>query len=301
MPSMLYNDYVLKLSRVFENAISEIEAEHNFEYGSEFEITLCKSLRRAVPDKYGIRRGYVVSQDGTKAGEDIIIYDKARFPTLRISSNETYDKKEQVPIEAVYAYIEAKHSLEITANGTYARACEQVATVKSLCDTREKMTPEHLTPYLSFGSVPATPNDLPISHRVLIRPGFPGHRNPVFGAVFARRVRVNGSRTETEDAELIHQHLSNFCPAFPHCPDVIVAGRSNIMLPVVRTEDRRAATFSSPFIVQNQSTVQPLKVPGYAFGTGIALLLYALDWIHLGKLPWNTMIADVVQHAQSGM
>jgi hypothetical protein len=83
MSPFLYDGYVEKLNKRFEEALSEIEANHNFELGDEFEVALCKVLRRALPQKYGICRGYLVDADGTSAGDDIIIYDRARHPRLR--------------------------------------------------------------------------------------------------------------------------------------------------------------------------------------------------------------------------
>ena len=111
---MQYNDFILKVDEQANSVFKDIEAEHNFEYGPEFEIAICKLLRRFLPSKYGICRGYVVSRDGKKAGDDIIIFNKDRFPTIR-GNNEDFLKKEQVPIEAVYAYIEAKHKLNETS------------------------------------------------------------------------------------------------------------------------------------------------------------------------------------------
>src|SRR6266851_5063767 len=113
MSQLLYDGYLQNLNKRFEEALSEIEAHHNFEYGDEFEIALCKVFRRALPQMYGICRGYVVDADGMVAGDDIIIYDRARFPTLRALGDEDYARLEKIPIEAVYAYIEAKHTLEL--------------------------------------------------------------------------------------------------------------------------------------------------------------------------------------------
>jgi hypothetical protein len=79
--------------------LKRIETEHNFEYGAEFEIALCEVLRQVLPSRVGVCRGYVVSEDGTKAGDDIILFDAARFPTLRLLG-ESLALKEQVPVEA---------------------------------------------------------------------------------------------------------------------------------------------------------------------------------------------------------
>ena len=94
---------------------------YSFDYGPEFEIAVCEVLRIALPDRFGVARGYVVSADGSFAGDDIIIYEKARFPTLGLRGKDSYLKKEYIPAEAVYCYIEAKHTLHIESPDTDAK------------------------------------------------------------------------------------------------------------------------------------------------------------------------------------
>src|SRR6266496_3746 len=107
---MAYGNYIQTISSKFNELISEISAEHNFEYGPEFEIALCKVLRILLPLKYGVCRGYATSFDGKVAGDDIIIFDQERFPTLRLLEDNTFAQKQHIPIEAIYVYIEAKHT-----------------------------------------------------------------------------------------------------------------------------------------------------------------------------------------------
>ena len=47
------------------------------------------------------------------ARDDIIIYERNRFPLLRLINESDFCRKQQVPVESVYAYIEAKHSLTL--------------------------------------------------------------------------------------------------------------------------------------------------------------------------------------------
>ena len=110
-------------------------------YGGEFEIAICQILREFLPNKYGICRGFVVSSDGEIAGDDIIIFDQERFPTLKLKGVGQYARKEQIPIEAVYAYIEAKHSINLLQkdNNSIFKAIKQVESVKRLCNKREKI------------------------------------------------------------------------------------------------------------------------------------------------------------------
>jgi hypothetical protein len=127
MNDFLYAGYIERLAKRFDEALSEIEAVHNFEYGAEFEVAICKVLRRVLPHKYAVCRGYVVDESGHTSGDDIVIFDRIRFPTLRSRDEEDFSLKEHVPIDAAYAYIEAKHTLDIDGNGesSLARATEQ--------------------------------------------------------------------------------------------------------------------------------------------------------------------------------
>ena len=69
-------------------------------------MSVCKFLRRFLPLKYGICRGFVVDRHGNT---DIITYDQELYPTLRfLDSDNQFAQKEQIPVEVVYAYIEAK-------------------------------------------------------------------------------------------------------------------------------------------------------------------------------------------------
>jgi hypothetical protein len=170
----LYDDYVRKLSLGFVSEIERIQAEYGFEYGPEFEVALCRLLRDALPQAYGVCRGYVVDAEGNKAGDDIIIWARDRFPTLRMTASEDYSRKENIPIEAVYAYIEAKHSLVLVGEGpsSLRHSCEQVATVKRLVSQREKRQLLDPDPYARSVIAPGD-GSAPL-HEV---------RNPVYGAV----------------------------------------------------------------------------------------------------------------------
>ena len=74
--TLMYDDYLRKVAARFENRFADIEAEWGFDYGVEFEITLCRLLRQVLPQRYGICRGFVVTRDGQKKGDDIIIFDR---------------------------------------------------------------------------------------------------------------------------------------------------------------------------------------------------------------------------------
>lgn len=130
---MAYQKLIENISIAIESQFKEISTRYNFDYGDEFEIALCELLSKILPSKYGICRGFVVTEDEQFGGDDIIIYDKERFPTLRLLGKNKFEKKQDIPIEAVYAYIEAKHTLFLNEkkNGqSIYKAFEQVDKIK---------------------------------------------------------------------------------------------------------------------------------------------------------------------------
>ena len=166
--------------------------------------------------QYGICRGFVVNAAGEKAGDDIIVYDRMRFPTLRALEGEDYSRKEQVPIEAVYAYIEAKHTLQLQGDGDSSaeHAITQVCRVKTLCSQRESV-------------------DTGEAGKTELSDCWPAIRNPIYGAIISRQARLKKGAPVLVDAAAIRDALvgTTFPQAFP--PDLIVAGRCNLCLPVI--------------------------------------------------------------------
>jgi hypothetical protein len=114
MPTYLYDNYIISLSEKFLRRLEDISTYYNFDFGDEFEIAICQILRSFLPEKFGICRGFVVAKNGDREGDDIIIFDQTRFPTLRLNERNELSRKEAIPIEAVYGYIEAKHRLDLS-------------------------------------------------------------------------------------------------------------------------------------------------------------------------------------------
>lgn len=278
---MKYRGYLQNLARAFEYRFEQISTHYNFDHGDEFEIALCHVLREVLPQKYGICRGFVVPADGASAGDDIIIYDSVRFPTLRLFPQESYEIKQDVPVEAVYAYIEAKHTLHVNGDAadgqSLLKACSQVAAVKRI--RREPRFPENLHPYfksnVSYGK----------------RPDWPPTLNPIFGAVFARQVKRERRGEVLEAAEatkaLVGACLGDQKPP----PDLIIAGDSNLIIPCVQTPN--GPIMHSPFYVEGTTaSLEVMPSKELAFATGICILLYALDTLQLGRMPWEVIIND---------
>jgi hypothetical protein len=69
---LMYRDYIRTLSQRFEANISYIQYVYGFDMGDEFEVAICKTLRAALPQKFGICRGHVVGRCGEQAGDDMV-------------------------------------------------------------------------------------------------------------------------------------------------------------------------------------------------------------------------------------
>jgi hypothetical protein len=72
---LMYKDAVGRLARRIEGELLRLEAIYNFDHGAEFEVALCQVLRAALPRKYGVCRGHVVT--ATKRN------GRGRYPCLR--------------------------------------------------------------------------------------------------------------------------------------------------------------------------------------------------------------------------
>ncbi|HWB02964.1 MAG TPA: DUF6602 domain-containing protein [Verrucomicrobiales bacterium] len=269
------------LSEKFESALSEIEVEHNFEFGNEFEIAICKVLRRILPRDFGICRGYVVNKEGKQAGDDIIIYDQSRFPTLRSLVQDRFEQKERIPIEAGYAYIEAKHTLYLDgASGqSLEKALQQVDDVKALCKGRLPLSPQSVVPYLTF------PTDFVVQYPK----GWPDIKNPMFTAIIARRVISVGG---TVDAARLSGALpfNHWKSKDANPPDLIIAGSDLVGFPLLYEDS--GAWDAIPLMTPGRTKFAIGETAGIAFGRGLACLLYALDWIELRKMPWDLIMMD---------
>ncbi len=286
---MLYDDYLVKISKRFEARFDEIDPHWNFDAGHEFEIALATTIDELLPDKYGVCRGFAVAQNGQKSGDDIIIYDRQSAPLLRPGSEGKFLRKEEVPIESIFAYIEAKNTIELTkqSSGTYiGKAIEQVKGVKAL--PRERRSLENL-----IDSVTLDPRGFQIPRAA----NLPGNLNPMYTMVFSRGIRINGKITE--DSKLIHGALAGLGD-WGIGPDLLVLGKNNVELPVAPIEGSEGGVeFYGPFVIEgkNESFISVL-MNDYAFGFGVAALLFALQRIQLNPMPWDVVTQDGVAHAE---
>ncbi len=238
--------------------MTDIEAIFNFDLGAEFEVAMCALLEDILPARFGVCRGFVITEDGRAAGDDLIIYDKMSCPTLRANIGLQYSVKEQIPVDAVYAYIECKHS--ITDSSVVETAILQTRKVKELMLTRPNRTnPEHEEEGpIEGGKVRDWPRN------------YPPFKNQPFCAIFTR----------TFDPRIC---ISNQ----PHAldPDLLVLGSNHIATQSVLLGPdgiKGALFYDSKYWAGLR--VEPAA--GNAFGLGLVTLLQALSWIELVPIDW---------------
>ena len=282
MATFLYGDFVRNIAARLDEALAQIESVHNFEYGIEFEVAICKTLRQVLPHRFGICRGYAANEEGEVAGDDILIYERVRYPTLRLLG-EDYSQKEKVPIEAVFAYIEAKHTMNLIGDGdsSLLKALRQTAAVKVLCERREAVPLNQIAPHTTLGKGFNIPDS----------PGWPKKLNPMYTSIFARRVRLNPQAPIINDPTQVYQTLVGQSLPIEKGADFIAAGCSNLALPVVQVADGQN-TIKSPFLLGPQGTLACRVVDEIAFGVALVHLLWALDNIQLGSMPWTRILGN---------
>jgi len=275
---MAYDEYLKTVSEKFANLLSEIRTEYNFDNGDEFEIALCKAFRIILPSKYGICRGFVVSIDGEKKGDDIIIFNQERFPTLRLLDDNNYAQKQQIPIEAVYAYIEAKNILCIEDDGgqSLRKALKQVSDIKMM--KREQVPLNKVGNIIFKENMTAT-----WCH------GWPEYRNPIYTAIISNGARSKEGRKCLDGCKISNELIEEMNKIDIRnilLPDLMIVGQDNICLPVI--DDK----YISPFYIKEQSMLAAFFRKDLCFGIGISSMFYAFDSIELGSVKWTQVLAD---------
>ena len=282
---LLYGGFIPKIAAAFDKALGDIEAQYNFDYGPEFEVAICTVLRRVLPHRFGVCRGFVVTPDGETAGDDIVIYEKIRFPTARILDDDL-SRKELIPIEAALAYLEAKHTLTLTTRepSSFGKAMEQVGNVKALCEQRAAVPLNTLSDGTTF-------TDATFSRQ----PGWPEKRNPFYSAIFARNVQVGEKNEVSTNPDEIKEALIALSPRNTELPppDLMVCGANLVCMPVIPHGAGR--TVASPFAdTKAQIDMACFPTEGLAFAVGLAHMLWALDSIHLGRMPWPQILGNAL-------
>lgn len=254
-----YGGYIERLAKKVEARLQDIEAIYNFDLGDEFELAICALLEDVLPAKYGVCRGFVVAEDGRTAGDDVIIYDKMASPTLRSSLSRQFPVKEQIPVDAVYAYIECKHS--ILSDEVLEKAISQAEAVKKLVLTRRALdNPDYEVDGPVYNG---RPRDWPRT--------FPPLKNQPFCAVFARKYSpdVVVPRTHSE-----------------HTPDLLILGSNHIATQALNLgpDGIKSSLF---FDTKYGAGLLAEQAPENAYGLGLVTLLEALSWLELLPIDWT--------------
>lgn len=266
---MLYNNYIKSIDEKYKSLLSLIKVNYNFDYGDEFEFALCHLLRALLPEKYGVCRGFIVDKESNSVGDDIIIFDQYKFPTIRLFDNKDFSIKQQIPVEAVYAYIEAKHKLD---DLTFAKSLTQVCKVKQLIMKRQKLNLNWINDHFKLVGVDSLKRE---------NCNFPDYFNPPFTAIISNKCGIEHEHLPDASSLIkVRINLGGY-NSFP--PDLLISDNI-VALPAVGTQ------IESPFFNSN-SEIEAFT-SNYAFGIGMSSLLYALDYIELGKIHWPSMLAD---------
>jgi hypothetical protein len=276
----MYKGFVDRISTLFNLKLAEMSTIYNFDLGHEFEIALCKVFRTILPLKYGVCRGFIVCENDEFAGDDIIIYNRERFPALRLLNDESFSHKEMIPVESVCAYIEAKHSLVIDGAGPQSvqKAELQLSKVKELI--REPVDSSiSIDPYVKL-PIEASPD-----------PNRPPILNKIFGGIIANKIRISSNDAPIENPEEIMKSFGSVRFQAHERPDFIVAGGDVVFMPFVPDGENGEWQFHSPYMIDGRSKLHGRVVPNRAFSVAISSLLFSLDKIRLGRMPWTKIIA----------
>lgn len=296
---MSYTAYLRSFAEHFQRHFDEIAAHHNFELGSEFEIAVCKAMRKVLPNRFGICRGFIVNDSNARAGDDIIIFDRDRFPTLRMLPQDDFAQQNDIPVEAVCAYLEAKHTLFIAPTEAQRRNSAHPNIQKALSQVGAAKSVERAAVPLGFGGTFTEPHKYK-GMTLFRRNGFmPGQLNPMFGAVISRRIQISeGDETEPTPAQVVAAYDEFGAGLSAKIrPDLIIAGPNLLGFPILPPTSVQPATFVTPFFVENMSRICFNRMPQLAWGVGIVLLLEALSLIELGRIQWGPVAINAANQA----
>jgi hypothetical protein len=220
------------------------------------------------------------------AGDDLVIFKKSRFPTLALRPKGDISRKEFIPAEAAYCYIETKHTINILGNDeqSLAKACQQVSNAKKLIQTREVRDGTHISKYININPGQGMSLKMPED--------FPNFVNPAYGIIIARNVRIERNGSVISDPYELLSNLTklNITISSELSPDLIVLGDSVIILPALNKNGEKV--LRSPFYIEGRSGLHVQCVPNKSYGIAIAMLMQALDWIELGVMPWHKIVVN---------
>lgn len=273
----MYERLLDNLSKKIETRLGEISAEFNFDLGDEFEVALCQILTEFLPSRYAVCRGHIVDRKGFAPGDDIIVYDKLRFPSLRMLAKNDFSHKEQIPFEAVCCYIEAKHTLDLSdePDASLNKALYQISNIQKL------QRPDR--PLSKITDIADLSGPLKVSPPK----GFPSIANPFHTSIISRKsgYAKNKNIDQQRTFDLLRQRKWNT----PFTPDLIVAGNETLVLPFYPLQNRRLLV---PFCSSEAHVFAPIKVRYSALAVGLCQILWAIKWIQLDEMPWGDILLN---------
>lgn len=255
-----------------KNSFESILAEYNFEY--EFEIAICKLLKLLLPKKYSICRGYIITSNDETIGDDIIIYDSHLFPKIRLIEDDL-SIKQYIPADAVYAYIEAKHTLSIDTTSkdpTLAKALKQIHDAKNI--KRDQRLLNQFGNFMFHMNIEKTE-------------GWPNCRNPMYGAIISRYVKSDNN-SPVNEKEFINSAGKFFSNDDNYKPDLIIAGDKIVCLPIIND------SVMSPFFIPEESRIVVWACEN-SIAVGIMSLISALNYIELNPLNYKLLMAEALK------
>jgi hypothetical protein len=290
---MAYNDFIKHIGIAFQNKFHEMQAIYNFDNGDEFEIALCQVLRFLLPNKYGICRGHIITFDDKHVGDDIIIYDQDKFPTLRLIDHNSFHQKQYVPVEAVYAYIEAKHTLVLeggeSISNSLAKAWKQSIAPKNLRRNEVRF---------GFGdNIEINEKGSSVNFQFQRAIGWPQYYNPMYTAIIScglslkqnqKTIRINSNK----DLLMIFDKIEEYTLSHENSPDLLIVDNDCGFLPAISIPNEKLPVLESPYYIKGKSLLVPYKQEGLGFGIGMASMLYALENIKLGSIAWKSIIGQ---------
>jgi hypothetical protein len=65
------------------------------------------------------------------------------------------------------------------------------------------------------------------------------------------------------------------------------------LIPIIPSSEKdKPNLLRSPWYEEGRPQLSCQAVDGIAAGIALVFLMYALDWIHLGAMPWNQILID---------
>lgn len=206
---------------------------------------------------------------------------------------ENFSQKEKVPVEAIYCYIEAKHNLELDndEDATFRKALRQLKKIKKM--QREPRALKQVTETVTL-SDPFTIN---------APQGWTDTLNPIHTSIISRKTSLKKDLVEKGlkkgflDGEATYKAIDNIPIPNDSVPDLIVAGEEVVVLPFYQGEQSRHLM---PFYWINETNgIQPLRTKHSALAVGLCQILWALERIQLGRMPWEEIIGNSLHGVQS--